>query len=119
MPRVRFTADPERFDTPPGEHYEAGQTYDLTADQANRWKSRGIAVDAPPEPDAVVAVEAVETAATVETVETVETATAEAEVAPVAAEPSGQTTPADESTASSPEPMEGEIPFSTAARRRK
>ncbi len=117
MPRIRFTADPERFDTPPGEHYEAGQTYDLTADQANRWKSRGIAVDVPPEPSPEP-----ETTATVEPVEA---ATAAAEVAPVAAmapvaaESPGPTTPADEPTTSSPEPMEGEIPFSTAARRRK
>ena len=51
MPRIRFIADPERFDTPPGEHYEAGKIYDLTADQANRWKSRGIAVEVPPEPE--------------------------------------------------------------------
>ena len=105
MPRVRFTADPERFDTPPGEHYEAGQTYDLTADQANRWKSRGIAVDAPPEP-------AHETTAAVEPAETVVAAE------PVAAEPPDTAAPMDEPTPP-PEPLDGEIPFSTAARRRK
>ena len=114
MPRIRFIADPERFDTPPGEHYEAGKIYDLTADQANRWKSRGIAVEVSPEPspgpEAVATVEAAETAATV------------TEVVPVAAEIPDTATAAEESpqeTASSPEPMEGEIPFSTAARRRK
>jgi hypothetical protein len=117
MPRIRFIADPERFDTPPGEHYEAGQTYDLTADQANRWKSRGIAVDVPPEPSPEP-----ETVAMVETAAAVAEAAPVAAMGPVAAEQSDTATPANEvpqETASSPEPMEGEIPFSTAARRRK
>lgn len=52
MPRVLFVAAPEPRSVPAGEAYAAGQVYDLTRDQAERWKRRGVAIDAP-EPELV------------------------------------------------------------------
>lgn len=58
MPRILFLATPEERSVPRGEHYEAGEVYDLTDDQVGRWLRRGIAVDAPPEPKPEPKVEA-------------------------------------------------------------
>jgi hypothetical protein len=45
--RVLFTAAPGPFSG--GERFQVGQVYDLPASSADRWKLRGIAVDAPEE----------------------------------------------------------------------
>ncbi len=48
MPRILFTETRTTRATPP-ETFEKGRIYDLPVASCDRWKLRGVAVDAPPE----------------------------------------------------------------------
>lgn len=55
MPRILFTRDPSRHEIDPtAPRYRAGEVHEVSAASAARWKRRGAAVDAPPEPEAEV-----------------------------------------------------------------
>src|ERR1700688_665132 len=100
--RVLFLANPGPFDTPRGEHYEAGQVYDLSSDRAYKWTCvLGIAVEAPPEPEPLTKRQAKQQAADLAAVEPPAVEPAAAPAAEPTAEPTVETGATADSAAAS------------------